>query len=266
MRSKLRRSEQALSWQSSVVAWSKKLFFFFVSIQMAANFGIFHNLRINWRSKYSHIYGFVLTVYGISNNWFIGNWVSFIEVNMSPLICLYFKMKSFRIVQVEKIYLRVAHFRVDSLDSLVPPEGIEGVSIDGEAAGQVDLHDGHVTWRGRSSLDVVCTDRDLHVVRCGDSEHLRVDDKGGPSARHLNVVLVTDLTKVKLTINVGGSKIKFNPKGGRYGLRRLMSWRSWVRIPAPYTGWTFFTFICCKIVMFVWKDENKQKEAGFGPF
>ena len=64
---------------------------------------------------------------------------------MSPLICLYFKMKSFRIVQVEKIYLRVAHFRVDSLDSLVPPEGIEGVSVDGEAAGQVDLHDGHVT-------------------------------------------------------------------------------------------------------------------------
>ena len=47
---------------------------------------------------------------------------------------------------------------------------------------------------------------------------------------------------------------------------RPMSWRSWVRIPAPYTGWTFFTFICCKIVMFVWKDENKQKEAGFGPF
>ena len=28
--------------------------------------------------------------------------------------------------------------------------------------------------------------------------------------------------------------------------RRLMFWRSWVQIPAPYTGWTFFTCICCK--------------------
>ena len=28
--------------------------------------------------------------------------------------------------------------------------------------------------------------------------------------------------------------------------RRLISWRSWVQIPAQYTGWTFFTYICCK--------------------
>ena len=36
----------------------------------------------------------------------------------------------------------------------------------------------------------------------------------------------------------------------------------WVQIPAPYTGWTFFTLICCKIVMkFVWKDENKWKRG-----
>ena len=28
--------------------------------------------------------------------------------------------------------------------------------------------------------------------------------------------------------------------------RRLMLQRSLVRIPAPYTGWIFFTFICCK--------------------
>ena len=32
------------------------------------------------------------------------------------------------------------------------------------------------------------------------------------------------------------------------------------------TGWTFFTHICCKIVIFVLKDENIQKEAGNGPF
>ena len=41
--------------------------------------------------------------------------------------------------------------------------------------------------------------------------------------------------------------------------------RSWVRILALYTGWTFFTFILqfkfVKIVMFVWKDENKWKRG-----
>ena len=31
----------------------------------------------------------------------------------------------------------------------------------------------------------------------------------------------------------------------------LMFQRLWVQIPAPYTGWTFFAFICCKIVVFV---------------
>ena len=30
-----------------------------------------------------------------------------------------------------------------------------------------------------------------------------------------------------------------------YG-RRLMFRRLWVPIPGPHTGWTFFTFICCK--------------------
>ena len=38
--------------------------------------------------------------------------------------------------------------------------------------------------------------------------------------------------------------------------------RSWVQIPAPYTGWTFFTYICKKIVMLAWKDEKTQWEAG----
>ena len=39
-----------------------------------------------------------------------------------------------------------------------------------------------------------------------------------------------------------------------YG-RRLMFQRSWVRIPAPYTGWTL------KIVMCAWKDKNKGKRG-----
>ena len=30
------------------------------------------------------------------------------------------------------------------------------------------------------------------------------------------------------------------------------------------TGWIFYSYICCKIKMFVGKDENKQKEAGDG--
>ena len=35
-----------------------------------------------------------------------------------------------------------------------------------------------------------------------------------------------------------------------YG-RRLTYKRSWVRIPVPDTGWTFFTYIVVKIVIFV---------------
>ena len=37
--------------------------------------------------------------------------------------------------------------------------------------------------------------------------------------------------------------------------------RSWVRIPAPYTGWTFFTFICCRKCI-VEKTKLNEKEAG----
>ena len=38
----------------------------------------------------------------------------------------------------------------------------------------------------------------------------------------------------------------------------------WVRFPL-LDGY-FSHFIVVKIVLFVWKDENKQKEAGDGPF
>ena len=41
--------------------------------------------------------------------------------------------------------------------------------------------------------------------------------------------------------------------------RRLMSWRSWVRIPAPFTEWTFFTFICCKNRYICLKRRNNRK-------
>ena len=39
-------------------------------------------------------------------------------------------------------------------------------------------------------------------------------------------------------------------------------------IPAPYTGWTFFTFICCKNCNDVCLKRLKmnEKEAAVGPF
>ena len=51
-------------------------------------------------------------------------------------------------------------------------------------------------------------------------------------------------------------------------MRRLMFLQSWVRIPVLYTRWTFFTLICCKIVlMFVWKRPKiNEKEPGMAHF
>ena len=45
-----------------------------------------------------------------------------------------------------------------------------------------------------------------------------------------------------------------------YG-RRLMFQRSWVRIPAPHTRWTFSHLFVVKVLMFVWKDKNKWKRS-----
>ena len=45
---------------------------------------------------------------------------------------------------------------------------------------------------------------------------------------------------------------------------------SWVRIPAPYTGWRFghfFTLICCKnCIVCLGGPKINEKEAGVGPF
>ena len=48
------------------------------------------------------------------------------------------------------------------------------------------------------------------------------------------------------------ARIRWEPWFRGY-CRRLMFKRWWVWIPAPITGWTFFTIICCKIVLFVFK-------------
>ena len=45
------------------------------------------------------------------------------------------------------------------------------------------------------------------------------------------------------------------PWSSRYG-RTLMFQRSWARIPAQYTGWTFFTFICFKNCNLCLKRRN----------
>ena len=55
------------------------------------------------------------------------------------------------------------------------------------------------------------------------------------------------------------------PWSSGYG-RRLVFQRLWVQILASNTGWTFFTFICCKNCNVVRKDENKLKRAGVGTF
>ena len=51
--------------------------------------------------------------------------------------------------------------------------------------------------------------------------------------------------------------------------KRLTFQRLWVRIPAPYTGWTFFTYICCKIcIVCLKKTENDKtkKRPGLAHF
>ena len=52
------------------------------------------------------------------------------------------------------------------------------------------------------------------------------------------------------------------PWSSGYG-RRLVFGRSWVWIPAPYTGWTwhFSHLFALKFLLFVWKDKNKWKRG-----
>ena len=52
-------------------------------------------------------------------------------------------------------------------------------------------------------------------------------------------------------------------------VRRLMFQKLWVRIPAPYTGWTshFSHVFVVKIVWFVWKDQKiNKKRPGLAHF
>ena len=62
------------------------------------------------------------------------------------------------------------------------------------------------------------------------------------------------------------SQLSKSARSGGYGWR-LMFERSWVPIPAPYTGWTFFTLIRCKnCIICLNRLKINEKEAGVGPF
>ena len=58
-----------------------------------------------------------------------------------------------------------------------------------------------------------------------------------------------------------------NRKLGTFAWAGAMFCRSWVWLLAPYTGWTFFIFMCCKFVLlFAWKRPKiNEREAGDGP-
>ena len=58
-------------------------------------------------------------------------------------------------------------------------------------------------------------------------------------------------------------KVGREPWSSGYG-KRLTFQRSRVRFPAPYTGWTFFTFICCKNCLK--RPKINEKEAGLAHF
>ena len=74
----------------------------------------------------------------------------------------------------------------------------------------------------------------------------------------------------QIKLQSGGSKkplLGREPWSSGYA-RRLTCQRSWVRIPALDSGWTwhFYTFVA-KIVLFVWKKPKiNEKEARDGPF
>ena len=55
------------------------------------------------------------------------------------------------------------------------------------------------------------------------------------------------------------------PWSSGYG-KRLNFQRLWVLLPAPYTGWTFFTYCCKNCNVCFKRPKINEKEAGVGPF
>ena len=124
---------------------------------------------------------------------------------------------------------------------------------------RVDLDvDGHEDIRGTSRVsDTPSGDNGgsssgefISCIRNLDSSNLAALEK-------INLIRVVP----RVNIPTNYSKSGREPWSGGYG-RRLMFRRSWVWIPALYTGWTFSHLFVVKVVMmFVWKDKKKRKRG-----
>ena len=86
----------------------------------------------------------------------------------------------------------------------------------------------------------------------------------------LDCVIFATRKRVRNRNNVFASgRLKKNkgrePWSSGYG-RRFTFHRLWVRIPAPYTEWIFFTFICCKTCIVFEKTKINEKRPGTAHF
>ena len=76
-----------------------------------------------------------------------------------------------------------------------------------------------------------------------------------------NVFCLTFETKNQNDVENGQQQpLDREPWSRGYG-RRLMSWKSWVQIPALCTVWTFFRYICCKMYNICLKRRKKWKRG-----
>ena len=94
----------------------------------------------------------------------------------------------------------------------------------------------------------------------------RLHEEGVPAGlflHPLNALVVGSVAGEREKSFLVARPLHLLPSG--YG-RRLVSWRSWVRILAPYTGCRFFTYICWKIVILFEKTKINEKEGENGPF
>ena len=78
--------------------------------------------------------------------------------------------------------------------------------------------------------------------------------------------MVFVLSKATTYLAVQSSRHLGREPGSSSYERRLMSEGWGLNSQHRLLDGHFFTYISSKIIMFVWKDENKFKEARYGPF
>ena len=109
-------------------------------------------------------------------------------------------------------------------------------------------------WWTTYILTVKELNRPFHYMSGKFSTYLQYKDFTAFATQILCVDLGNSSRFCKQILKLGGSG---------FG-RRHMFWGSWVRILArPYTGWHILHLFVVKIMMFVWKDENKWKRGRF---